>query len=108
NQLANFALVEWDDNIAISGNSPADYWPVYSQRFDEQELAWMCHWHALPLNWHLMEYRHFLDARRRLLALVIKEGFVHIAHGMPAGVEAHDDRPIKEILFSGETTRIEF
>jgi hypothetical protein len=108
NQIANFALVEWDDNIGISGTAPADYWPVYSQRFDEQELTRMRHWHALPLNWHLMEYQEFLEARRRLMAMVIKEGFGHIAHGMPGGVEAHDDRPIKEILSSGETTRVEF
>lgn len=108
NQVANYALIEWDDNIAISGDSPADYWPAYAQRFSEHELAQMCHWHALPVNWHLMDYGEFLEARRRLMAKVIKEGFEHIAHGIPAGLEAQDDRPIKEILSSGETSRIEF
>jgi hypothetical protein len=108
NQVANYALVEWDDNIAISGHSPAEYWPVYAQRFSEHELAQMCHWHALPINWHLMEYQQFLEARRRLMAKVIKEGFEHIAHGLPAGHATQDDLPIKDILASGETTRIEF
>lgn len=108
NQIANYALVEWDDNIAISGDSPADYWPVYSQRFSEHDLAQMCHWHALPVNWHLMEYREFLEARRRLMAKLIKEGFEKIAHGTPADVVSSDDKPIKELLSSGETTRIEF
>lgn len=108
NQIANFALVEWDDNIAISGDSPEDYFPIYSQRFSEHELAQMCHWHALPLNWHKMEYRDFLEARRKLIAKVIKEGFGHITHGTSAGVELKDDRPIAEIIAAGETTRIEF
>ncbi|MBM4070794.1 MAG: DUF262 domain-containing protein [Planctomycetes bacterium] len=108
NQIANFALVEWDDNIAISGDSPEDYYPVYSQRFSEHELAQMCHWHALPLNWHKMDYRDFLEARRKLIAKIIKEGFGHIAHGTAAGVELKDDRPIAEIIAAGETTRIEF
>jgi len=108
NQIANFALVEWDDNIKISGDSPEDYFPVYSQRFSEHELARMCHWHALPLNWHKMEYREFLETRRKLIAKVIKEGFGHITHGSAAGVELKDDRPIAEIIAAGETTRIEF
>ena len=28
NQVANFALVEWSDNIAISDTAPATYWPA--------------------------------------------------------------------------------
>lgn len=108
NQIANFALVEWDDNIKISGDAPEDYWPIYSQRFSENELAKMCYWHALPVNWHKMEYREFLEARRKLIAKVIKEGFGHIAHGTSTGVGSQDDLPIKDILANGETTRIEY
>ncbi len=108
NQIANFALVEWDDNIKISGDAPEDYWPIYSQRFSENELAQMCHWHALPVNWHKMEYREFLEARRKLIAKVVKEGFGHIAHGTSTGVGSQDDLPIKDIIANGETTRIEF
>ncbi len=63
NQIANIALVEWNDNIGISGDAPDEYWPVYSKRFSDSELAKMCHWHALPVHWHTMEYREFLEAR---------------------------------------------
>ena len=108
NQIANFALVEWDDNIAISGDSPQDYWPVYSQRFSEHELAQMCHWHALPVNWHKMDYREFLEARRKLIAKVIKEGFGHISHTDTGGIGLQDDVPVGQLISSGETTRIEF
>ena len=41
NQIANYALVEWDDNIAISDGPPASYWPEYAQRFDDKALAKM-------------------------------------------------------------------
>lgn len=108
NQIANFALVEWDDNIAISGSAPEDYWPAYSKRFSESELAQMCHWHALPVNWHKMEYREFLEARRKLIAKVIKEGFAHIANADKGPVVGKEDVPLEQLLAHGETTRIEF
>lgn len=108
NQIANYALIEWDDNIAISGDSPEVYWPVYSARFSEGELAQMCHWHALPVNWHQMEYRDFLEARRTLIAKIIKQGFLHILHGDSNDGGSKDDVPVGQLIVSGETTRIEF
>ena len=108
NQIANFALVEWDDNIAISGDSPEVYWPVYSKRFSEHELAQMYHWHALPLNWHQMEYREFLEARRKLISKVVKEGFGHIAKGDAMLVGPSDNTPVDQLLAGGETANTEF
>lgn len=75
NQIANYALVEWDDNIAISDGPPVSYWPEYAQRFDDKELAKMCEWHALPENWWTMAYPEFLTARRPLIAGVIRAGY---------------------------------
>src|SRR5690606_12389956 len=37
NQIANYALVEWDDNIAISDGAPKEYWPQYAERFTKTE-----------------------------------------------------------------------
>ena len=79
NQLANYALVEWDDNIAISGEPPSDYFPKYAERFKGKELEQMCHWHALPDGWQTMEYEAFLEGRRNLMAKVIRQGFEHIS-----------------------------
>ncbi|OYV82042.1 MAG: hypothetical protein B7Z73_17440, partial [Planctomycetia bacterium 21-64-5] len=107
NQIANYALVEWDDNIAISGDEPAQYWPLYAERFADHDLAQMCHWHALPVNWHTMEYRTFLDARRNLMAKLIRDAYHHITTGQPPQVPGNDV-PVAEILAAGETTRVEF
>jgi hypothetical protein len=108
NQIANFALLEWDDNIAISSDAPEIYWPAYSQRMSEHELAQMCHWHALPFNWHTMDYREFLEARRKLIAKVIREGFGRITHGDAAPAGTHDELSVSQLLSDGETTRVEY
>ncbi|MDX1993961.1 MAG: DUF262 domain-containing protein [bacterium] len=75
NQIANFALVEWSDNIGISDKSPAHYYPQYAMRYGTLELADMHYWHALPENWHEMDYETFLAERRKLIASVIRDGF---------------------------------
>lgn len=76
NQIANFALVEWGDNIAISAKSPADYWPVYAEKMASQPDAFaaMCRDHALPEDWIHMDYDEFLATRRKLMAGVIRRG----------------------------------
>lgn len=37
NQIANFALIEWDDNMGISDQPPSVYWPQYAGRFGHGE-----------------------------------------------------------------------
>jgi len=75
NQIANYALVEWDDNIAISDTPPAEYWSKYAERFGAPELEAMMRWHALPAGWWEMPYGDFLKARRPLIASVIRSGY---------------------------------
>lgn len=75
NQIANFALVEWADNIDISDVSPAQYFPQYAVRFSKKNLEEMCYWHALPSGWEKMNYPMFLTERRKLMAQVIRDGF---------------------------------
>jgi len=75
NQIANYALVEWDDNIAISDAAPSSYWGKYAERFDTETLAAMMQWHALPPNWWSMTYEEFLAARRPLIANIIRQGY---------------------------------
>lgn len=78
NQTANYALVEWDDNIAIRDTSPAEYYPRYATRFSAAELDAMAYWHALPGGWQSMSYGDFLEARRKLIAQVIRDGFARL------------------------------
>jgi len=75
NQIANFALVEWSDNIAISDTSPTDYLPEYLSRLSENEKEKMYYWHALPENWETMNYQHFLTERRKQIARVVKDAY---------------------------------
>jgi len=75
NQIANYALVEWPDNQDILDDPPADYVPAYEARFNEDELKKMHYWHALPEDWQNMDYQHFLESRRKLMAKVIRDGF---------------------------------
>ena len=75
NQIANYALVEWDDNIAISDGPPSAYWPEYAKRFGDEALTQMRTWHALPDSWWNMSYGEFLAARRPLIAEVIRAGY---------------------------------
>lgn len=82
NQIANYALVEWDDNIAISDISPSTYWPKYAGRFSDAELADMQLWHGLPDGWEHMDYQTFLEARRPLIAQVIRAGHERLVGGV--------------------------
>ncbi|WP_297985706.1 DUF262 domain-containing protein [uncultured Chryseobacterium sp.] len=75
NQIANFALVEWSDNIAISDKEPKIYLPFYEERFVASDLERMKYWHALPDNWQEMEYREFLAERRKRIASVVEDAF---------------------------------
>ena len=77
NQIANYALVEWSDNIDISDSAPSEYWPNYvkSKNFEAARLSAQMAWHALPENWTSMGFDEFLKARRVLMARVIHEGY---------------------------------
>jgi hypothetical protein len=75
NQLANFALVEWPDNIEISDTSPAEYVPEVRKRFSDQIGLEMQRQHALPNGWEEMPYQEFLEERRKLMAAVIRAGY---------------------------------
>lgn len=78
NQVANYALVEWPDNIDISDLSPAEYVPEIRARFEAPVWARMCDLHAMPDGWEHLPYQEFLKQRRVLMARVIRRGFEHL------------------------------
>ena len=71
NKIANFAHIEWPDNLDISDESPEIYMKTYSSKITGD----MMNWHALPENWQKMKYGEFLDKRRKLIAKIIRDGF---------------------------------
>ena len=80
NQIANFALVEWSDNISISDTAPSVYLPEYLNRLTEEEKHRMYYWHALPENWEHMNYSEFLIERRKKISLVICDAYNYILY----------------------------
>ena len=79
NQIANFALVEWEDNIEISDQPPSTYVPEYEGRLTRARgadaLTAQYAAHALPENWWSLDYETFLTNRRSLMAAVIRQAF---------------------------------
>lgn len=75
NQMANFALLEWPENIGISDDSPHVYAPKIQPRFKPDDWQRIQDLHALPDQWEPLGYADFLVARRRLMAGIIRRGF---------------------------------
>ena len=75
--MANYALLEWPENIDIGKTPPMEYVPKIQKRFSHQDGLWTRTLadHALPENWENMSYQSFLDARQKLMADVIRRGF---------------------------------
>lgn len=76
NQMANYALLEWPDNISISDDAPSIYVPSVLERFDDDARKRMFRDHALPEGWENLAYSDFLVERRALMAAVIRKGFM--------------------------------
>ncbi|MDH7508590.1 MAG: DUF262 domain-containing protein [Methanomassiliicoccales archaeon] len=88
NQTANYTLIEWTDNIAISDKAPKEYVPEIEKRFTEQQLKEMYSYHALWEGWYDMDYFDFLEERRKRMANVIRSGFMRLVDSSyPEGSE---------------------
>jgi hypothetical protein len=105
NQIANYALVEWNDNIAISDTPPSEYFPKYWARLTPAEQANQAYWHALPAGWEQMEYQDFLDARRKGIAKVISDGFQRLTLGETI---APEEDTLESRISRGEGMQTEF
>ena len=106
NQIANYAYIEWSDNIQISDQSPAEYLPALRQRFNGIDLARMYRFHALPDNWEHMDYKAFLSQRRERMAKMVREAYNRlIGEGTPSATNCID---VAELVLQGEGDLIEF
>jgi hypothetical protein len=105
NQIANYALLEWNDNIAISDTPPSDYLPKYWGRLTPKERTDQSYWHALPEGWEKMEYQDFLEVRRKGIAKVIADGFLHLTNG---DTVANCEDTFDSRISRGEGMQVEF
>jgi hypothetical protein len=75
NQVANLTLLEWPKNRDLSDLPPSEYFPRLRKEFAAGQWEHMHHLHALPPGWESMEYEHFLEQRRKMMAQVIRQAF---------------------------------
>lgn len=78
NQMANYAYIDWKDNMEILDEDPAIYYPIVCKGMTDDEIAKMEEENALPHGWEKMTYEDFLLNRRKLMAAKIKAGFIKL------------------------------
>jgi hypothetical protein len=115
NQLANYVLLEWPDDVEISSDVPAAYFPQLWDAFvppaEQDQTRFL---HALPEGWEEMSYEEFLGKRRMLIAKVIKAAFGQLKDGsvnMPGGVPTLPGRKrpsVAELISGDESSEVEF
>ena len=76
NQIANFAYIEWGDNMTVGDDAPSEYFKeIFDRKIDKNEQENALKYNALPEKWYDMSYKDFLTERRKLMSNVIKEGY---------------------------------
>ena len=78
NQVANFTYLEYADNVDISDDPPRVYFEAIRKgqyRNKAEELSEMMSTHGLPEKFYEMPYDEFLQARRPLMAKIVRETF---------------------------------
>ena len=80
NQVANFVPTDWATNNLISDRPPHEYWPdlLAARDFVGESLQRQMRWHGLPEDWTTLPYEEYLDQRRRLIAAVVRDGFMRL------------------------------
>ena len=101
NQIANFALLEWPDNLKVGATAPDAYAPPLNSLLSENDRFH----HALPPEWWAMPYDAFLDERRRRMAAVVRAAWDRLRGGPRAAQVAPT---IAELIASGESEGVEF
>ncbi len=111
NQIANFAFVEWADNVAIRDSKPSEYFQKYFEKLAPADRERSMFWHALPPNWEHMDYVEFLRARRKRIAKVVQVGFERLRSGDTYEIKLGQVAvlpTVSELLRHMETHRVEF
>jgi hypothetical protein len=101
NQIANFALLEWPDNLKVGATAPQDYAPALDAALSVDDRFH----HALPPEWWTLPYHAFLDQRRMRMADVVRAAWVRLRGGPQA---VPDAPPIAELIVGGESEGVEF
>lgn len=75
NQVANYTYLDYATNIDISDRPPMEYVGEYRVKLGEEGYKRTCEENALPQDFEKMDYLQFLEARRKLMATIIRKGY---------------------------------
>jgi hypothetical protein len=106
NQIANFAPVEWPDNIKIGKKPPGDYVPPLDAALTGTQREQLYFWHALPHLWWDLSYDNFLVERRVRMSRVIHEAWKLLTGG--AKEAAPKLINVGDLILQGESDAVEF
>lgn len=79
NQIANYALVEWPDNVRIGNRAPSVYVPPLDADLSVEQREQLYFWHALPHHWWKLPYEEFLVSRRERMARVVEAAWKRLS-----------------------------
>lgn len=82
NQMANYAFIDWKDNMDILDDAPSVYYPIVCEGRSDEEILRMEEENALPHGWENMPYEDFLVERRKLMAAKIKQAFCDVTRSV--------------------------
>jgi hypothetical protein len=102
NQIANFALLEWPENIKVGAAAPNVYAPPLDALMSTKDRFH----HALPSGWWDMPYERFLSERRLLMGDVVHAAWEKLRGGISEGETAPPTTA--ELIANGETEGVEF
>lgn len=78
NQIANFTYLDYNTNIDISDNPPADYVNRYKDSLGEDAFRKSCEENAIPEGFETMNYFEFLKQRRMLMSGIVKKAYEYL------------------------------
>jgi hypothetical protein len=108
NQIANFARVEWPDNLQIGSKPPAEYVPPLDSALSAEERDRQYGWHGLPHLWWELDYGTFLEERRVRMARVIRRAWEELTVTAGAAASAIAKLDVASLIAGGETDAVEY
>jgi hypothetical protein len=102
NQIANFALLEWPENLKVAAAAPLIYAPALDVLMSKKDRFH----HALPPGWWDMPYETFLSERRQLMGDVVRAAWDKLRGGVSETEVALPTTA--ELIANGETEGVEF
>ncbi|MXX81445.1 MAG: DUF262 domain-containing protein [Chloroflexi bacterium] len=113
NQIANYAYVEWTDNLKIGAAPPEKYLPAFETAMrasgqSDAAIEQMYELHALPTGWQSMAYQDFLRERRQRMAELIRRGFGQIGLQHVSGSASPASLDLVALIAGGESDDVEF